>query len=472
MSASASTRPGTTPPRKQTPADDLARWLDDRLGLAEGSKKYLRKAFPAHWSYLIGEVALFSLVVLLFTGTFLAFFYTPDSRLVIYDGPYLPLQGREISAAYDSVLRLSFEVRAGLLMRQIHHWAALVFVAAIVMHMLRVFFTGAFRRPRELNWIVGLTLLLLAFGAGFTGYSLPDDLLSGTGLRIGYSALLSIPFMGPLVGFVALGGEYPGIDALGRLHIAHVMLIPAGLIGLLGAHLAILIRQKHTQKPSRIATEDNVVGEPLFPSQTMTSLSLFAFTIAVLSLMGGLFEINPVWLFGPYEPFEVFAPAQPDWYMGWLEGLLRLWPAWEFTILGVTIPSVFIPSVVVPGLMFTVVYAWPWIDKKLTGDDRETHLAQRPRDVPIRTGLGVGGLMFLIVIFVAGSNDVIASNTVTGLQTITMLLRVAVFVLPPIAGWIAYRIAVRLRGPLAEDLTAGGPAEPAAVVAAEAEADE
>ena len=432
--------------RRQSPVDDLARWMDDRLRLAQGSRTYLRKAFPAHWSYLVGEVALFSLVVLLFTGTFLAFFFTPDTTPVIYDGPYDPLVGQEISAAYDSVLRLSFEVRAGLLMRQIHHWAALVFVAAIVVHMLRVFFTGAFRRPRELNWVIGVGLLLLAFGAGFTGYSLPDDLLSGTGLRIGYSALLSIPFVGPLLGFLGLGGEFPGVGILGRLHILHVMLIPAGLLGLVGAHMAILIRQKHTQKPSPRATETNVVGEPLFPQQTLTSLSLFAFTIAVLALLGGVFEINPVWLYGPYEPFQVFAPSQPDWYIGWLEGLLRLWPAMEFTILGVTIPSAFVPSVVVPGLIFTVVGAWPWIDARfITKDHEEHHIAQRPRDVPMRTAVGVSGLTLLIVIFVAGSNDVLASNTATGLQTITWILRVCVFVLPALTWFTTLRIARALQ---------------------------
>ena len=431
---------------RQSPVDNLARWMDDRLRLAEGSRGYLRKAFPAHWSYLVGEVALFSLVVLLFTGTFLAFFYTPDTTPVIYDGPYAPLAGQEISAAYDSVLRLSFEVRAGLLMRQIHHWAALVFVAAIVVHMLRVFFTGAFRRPRELNWVIGVALLLLAFGAGFTGYSLPDDLLSGTGLRIGYSALVSIPFIGPLAGFLALGGEFPGVGILGRLHILHVMLIPAGLLGLVGAHMGILVRQKHTQKPSPRATENNVVGEPLFPNQTLTSLSLFAFVIAVLALLGGVFEINPVWLYGPYEPFQVFAPSQPDWYMGWLEGLLRLWPAWEFTILGITIPSAFLPSVVVPGIIFTVVFAWPWIDARfITKDFEEHHIAQRPRDVPMRTALGVAGLVLLGVIFVAGSNDVLASNTTTGLQAITWILRVAVFVLPVLAGVVTLRMATTLR---------------------------
>jgi ubiquinol-cytochrome c reductase cytochrome b subunit len=449
---------GSTPTRRQTPVDDLARWLDDRLRLAEGSRKYLDKAFPGHWSFLLGEIALFTLIVLLFTGTFLAFFYTPDSRLVVYDGPYVPLQGHEISAAYESTLRISFEVRAGLLMRQIHHWAALVFVAAIVVHMLRVFFTGAFRKPRELNWVIGVTLLLLAFGAGFTGYSLPDDLLSGTGLRIGYSVLLSIPFVGPLVGFIGLGGEYPGTDTISRLHLLHVLIIPAGLFGLVTAHLAILVRQKHTHKPSSLAREDNVVGEPLFPNQTLTSLSLFAFTIAVLSLLGGLFEINPLWLYGTYEPYEVFAPAQPDWYMGWLEGLLRLWPAWEWTMFGLTIPSVFLPGVVVPGIIFGAVYAWPWIDARwIAKDHGEHHLLDRPRDVPVRTGWGVAGVTFLVVITVAGSNDVIASDLEMGLDTLTLLLRIATLVLPPLLGYVAYRVARMLQAAEQEAIASAEP---------------
>ena len=428
--------------RRDGAIDRVARWTDDRLRLAEGSKKYLRKAFPAHWSFLIGEVALFTLVILILTGIFLSLFYVPSSREVVYDGSYQPLVGQTMTAAYESVLDLSFDVRAGLLMRQIHHWAALIFVAAIVVHMLRVFFTGAFRKPRELNWVIGVALLLLAFGAGFTGYSLPDDLLSGTGLRIGYSALLSIPFVGPLIGFIGIGGEFPGTNVLGRLHIMHVLLLPAGLVTLVTVHMVILIRQRHTQKPSPKATNTNVVGEPLFPNQALTSMSLFAFTAAVTALLGGLFEINPVWIYGPYEAFEVFAPAQPDWYMGWLEGLLRLWPAWEFTIFGVTIASSFVPGVVIPGLLFGVVFAWPWIEVRfITHDTAEHHLLQRPRDVPARTAAGVAGITFLLVIFVAGSNDVIAADVATGLQTITNILRVAAILLPPLMGWIAYRIA-------------------------------
>ena len=158
----------------------MLRWFDRRLGVASWARKGLRKVFPDHWSFLLGEIALFCFIILLLTGIFLTLFYRPDAQPVIYQGPYEPLQGQEVSAAYESVMRLSFEVRAGLVMRQIHHWAALVFVGSIVVHMLRVFFTGAFRKPREVNWLVGIGLLLLAMGMGFTGYSLPDDLLSGT----------------------------------------------------------------------------------------------------------------------------------------------------------------------------------------------------------------------------------------------------------------------------------------------------
>ena len=360
-------------------------------------------------------------------------------------------------------MKISFEVRGGLLMRQIHHWAANVFVAAIVVHMLRIFFTGSFRKPREINWVVGLTLLLLAFGAGFTGYSLPDDLLSGTGLRIGYSALLGIPFVGPFLGFLGLGGEFPGTEVMGRLHIAHVMILPAAIVGLVTVHLIILVRQKHAHKPGPKATNTNVVGEPLFPNQTLTSLALFALTTGVLALLGGLFEINPVWLYGPYQPFDVFAPAQPDWYMGWLEGLLRLWPSMEFHVFGIAVASTFFPAIVMPGIIFTIVGGWPWIEARfITKDYAEHHILQRPRDVPWRTAIGVAGLTFLGVIFVAGSNDVIAADAAVGLQEITNILRVLVFVLPITTGLLTYRIADRLRsGPSAP------PAAPAESVATE-----
>lgn len=423
----------------------MLRWIDDRLGTAGFAKKALRKVFPDHWSFLLGEIALFCFVILLATGTFLTLFYRPDAEAVIYTGPYAPLQGQEVSAAYESVLRLSFEVRAGLVMRQIHHWAALVFVASIVVHAMRIFFTGAFRRPRETNWIIGMTLLLLAIGMGFTGYSLPDDLLSGTGLRIAYSVLISIPFIGPYLAFLIFGGEFPSEGIITRLFVLHVMLLPALIIGLITAHLAILWRQKHAQFKGPGRAEDNVVGKPFWPQQAFKSVGLMLLTGAVLAAMGGLIQINPVWDYGPFDPSSVSAPSQPDWYIGWLEGALRLFPPFDFTLFGVTVPSPFIPGVVIPGIAFTIMFAWPFIEARVTGDTEEHHLLDNPRDVPVRVGIGVAALLFFLVLTVAGGNDVLAIFFNLSVETITNLLRILIFLIPGLGGYLSYRIAIDLR---------------------------
>jgi ubiquinol-cytochrome c reductase cytochrome b subunit len=309
---------------RPTELERIGRWFDERTGFAAWTRTALRKVFPDHWSFLLGEVALFCFVILVATGTYLAFFFVPDARPTHYDGPYAPLRGAEVSAAFDSVMRISFEVRAGLVMRQVHHWAALVFVAAIVLHLSRVFFTGAFRRPRELNWLIGFTLLTLAMAMGFTGYSLPDDLLSGTGMRIAYSAAISIPFIGPWFASLIFGGEFPTAEIISRLFVFHIFLLPLLMFGLIGAHLGLLWLQKHTQYKGEPATEENVVGRHFWPGQVFRSLGLFFLTAAVLALLGGLVQINPVWLYGPFIPYAVSSPAQPDWYIGWLEGALRI----------------------------------------------------------------------------------------------------------------------------------------------------
>jgi ubiquinol-cytochrome c reductase cytochrome b subunit len=432
--------------RRRSVIEVTALWLDERFHLAAGTRKLLRKPFPDHWSFLIGEIALFSLVILILTGIFLALFYRPDTRLVMYTGPYEPLQGEMVSAAYESVLRLSFEVRAGLLMRQIHHHAANVFMAAVALHMFRVFFTGSFRKPRELMWVTGVALLVLGIATGFTGYSLPDDLLSGTGLQIAYATLLSIPFVGPFLAFVFLGGEIPNPDMMGRLHILHVFILPSLLVILVTVHMAILFRVRHAQHPGGRRTERNVIGKPLFPTQTMISTAVFFATAAVLALMGGLYEINPVWMYGPFEPWRVVAPVQPDWYVGWLEGVFRLWPAWDFTILGILIPQPFIPGVVIPGIIFTVGMLWPWIEQRwITKDADEHNLLDRARDVPLRAGIGAGGFVFLLVMLVAGSNDVIAADFGVSLQGFTNFLRGAIIVGPIGVVYGTYRWCVHLK---------------------------
>jgi ubiquinol-cytochrome c reductase cytochrome b subunit len=422
----------------------MLRWFDERLGLAQWARSGMRKVFPDHWTFLFGEVALFCLVVLVLTGVFLTLFYVPDATPVVYEGSYLPLHGRTVSAAYASTLDLSFEVQAGLVMRQVHHWAALVFVAAIVVHQLRVFFTGAYRKPREINWLIGIGLIVFALAMGITGYSLPDDLLSGTGLRIIYSAVISIPFLGPSIAFLLFGGEFPTETIVSRLFVFHIMLLPALLLGLVAVHLAVLWRQKHTQFAGPGRSEHAVVGKPFWPTQVFKSTGLMLLTAAVLALMGGLLQINPVWIYGPFDPTQVSAPSQPDWYVGWLDGALRLFPPIEFTLLGVTIPSPFIPGVLLPGIAFGIMTLWPFIESRVTGDDRVHHLLDRPRDAPVRTGIGVAALLVFVTLTLAAGNDVAAVVLRLPIEATTNLMRVAVVVVPVVGGYVAYRICREL----------------------------
>jgi ubiquinol-cytochrome c reductase cytochrome b subunit len=414
------------------------KYLDERLGTASLARATLRKVFPDHWSFLLGEIALFCLVVLIFTGTFLTFFYTPSIKEVVYQGPYAPLRGSEVSAAYNSVLRLSFEVRAGLLMRQIHHWAALVFVAAIVIHLCRIFFTGAFRRPREVNWLIGIGLLFLALGEGFTGYSLPDDLLSGIGLRIFYSVTLAIPVVGTWVTYLLFGGEFPAPDIISRLFVFHIMLIPALLLALVAVHIAILVLQKHTQFPGPGRSERNVVGKRLWPEQTFKSVSLLLFVTAVLALLGGLGQINPVWQYGPFVPYNVTSPAQPDWYIGFLDGALRLGPPWDLTLWGFTISEVFWPAILFPGVAFGILTLWPWIERRFTRDRAEHHLLDHPRDTPVRTGIGAAGLMVFFIMFLEGGNDIFGVLLNVTVETITRILQWSLVIAPILTFLVTY----------------------------------
>ena len=416
-------------------------WFDNRLGTSKFVRTALNKVFPDHWSFMLGEIALYSFVVLLITGVYLSFFFEPSLKEVVYDGSYEPLKGVEMSAAYESTLHLSFEVRAGMVMRQMHHWAALVFLAAIVVHVGRVFFTGAFRRPRELNWIVGVTLMILAMLNGFAGYSLPDDQLSGTGLRIAYSIFLSIPFAGTWLAYLTFGGEFPAESIISRLFVIHVLLLPGLILGLLGAHMAILWRQKHTQFRGKGKTEDNVVGSRLWPSYAMKSTGFFFMLLAVLAALGGLAQINPIWLYGPFRAADVSAASQPDWYVGWLDGALRVFPAWEVRAFGKTIPSVFFPGILLPGISFGLLYAWPFLEARFTKEnDREYHLLDRPRERPLRTAIGTGVITFYVVLFFAAGSDVLATVFKVSVTGLLLAFRVMLLTLPPLVGWVTWRL--------------------------------
>jgi ubiquinol-cytochrome c reductase cytochrome b subunit len=367
--------------------------------------------YPDHWSFVLGQIAIYSFIVLLLSGIYLMFFFDPSMREVTYEGSYAPLRGVDVSAAYDSVLDLSFDVRGGLFMRQLHHWAALLFVAAIVLHLLRVFFTGGFRRPRGSNWIIIVGLLALALLDGVTGYTVVDDLLSGTSLRIISAIILSIPLIGMWAHFALFDGDFPGEVIIGRLYVLHVLLVPGIMLALVAVHLLLTAKQKHTQFPGPGRTEHNVVGNRLFPTYAGKATGLFFLVFGVCAVLGGLVQINPVWLWGPYNPAHVSAAAQPDWYTMFLEGANRLFPAWDINLPGgYTIPAMFWPTVVLPGILFTLLAAYPVIERRLTGDTAKHHLLQRPRDVPVRTSLGMMAIAFYVVLLLAGAGDVIAET--------------------------------------------------------------
>jgi len=437
----------------------LARWVDSRLGTAKLARTALNKVFPDHWSFMLGELGLYCFIVLVLTGVYLTFFFDPSLNQVIYRGSYGPLRGVEMTEAYRSALELSFDVRAGLVMRQIHHWAALLFLASLGVHLARVFFTGAFRRPRELNWIIGCTLLILAMLNGLFGYSLLDDQLSGTGLRIVYSITLSIPLVGTWLASLLFGGEFPGPDIISRLYVIHILLVPAVIVGLLTAHLAILVRQKHTHFPGPGRRDDNVVGERMWPTYAAKALGLFFLTSALLAFLGGVFQINPIWIYGPFDPAEVSAASQPDWYMGWLDGALRIMPGWEIRAFGFEIPNPFFPGVLLAGLTFGLLYAWPFLEARVTRDYAEHHLLDRPRQRPVRTALGMATVSFYTVLFLGGAADVLAATFGLSVNAILWTFRFLCLLAPPLVGWVTYRLCKELSArdgvPTASNVTVG-----------------
>ena len=423
-----------------------ATWLDERIGLAKLGKAALRKVFPDHWSFLLGEIALYSFIVLLLTGIFLTIWFRPSMAEIEYQGSYELMRGLHMSQAFESTLQISFDVRGGMLVRQIHHWGAILFMAAMTAHMLRVFFTGAFRKPRELNWLIGVVLLSLGMIAGMTGYSLPDDLLSGTGLRFTDGAIRSIPLVGTWIEFFVFGGEYPGDMIIARFYMAHILLLPAILLGLISAHMALVVYHKHTQFPGPGRTENNVVGYPLFPVYMAKAGGFFFIVFGVLILMGATMSINQVWLYGPYNPAQVTAGSQPDWYMGWVEGAVRIMPGWESHWGGTTWSwNIFLPFAVLMGIFYTALAVWPFVEAWLTGDKRPHHILDRPRNAPTRTALGVAGMTFYGLMWAGGGNDIIATQFNVSLNAVTWFLRIAVFVGPVIAFIVTKRLCLSLQ---------------------------
>lgn len=445
-------------PDERALASGSARLWDRTFGGPRALRHFMRHIFPDHWSFFLGEIALYCFIVLIATGTYLALFFHPSLADTVYQGSYAPLRGTHMSDAYRSVLQLSFDVRAGLIVRQIHHWAALLFAAALTLHVSRMFFTGAYRRPRRLNYLIGLSLLLLVLLNGFTGYSIVDDLISGIGLRIAFSITQSIPLVGPQLAFLLWGGAFPSTAFVPRIYPLHIFLVPLLIAGLLGAHLTILWRQRHTEFPGRGRDDRTVVGTRLIPAYALRTTGYLMFVAGLLAAMGSFFQINPIWLYGPYNPANSTVAAQPDWYTGWLEGALRLFPAWDIHIGGFMLPAIFWPAVVFPGVIFGLLFSWPWVDAYLTGDRGFHNVLEPPRSRPARTAFGASVLTALFVLLLAGGDDVFASALGMSVRTLVWVTRVLFFVLPAVVLVVTYLICRRLPPVRGGEPTASPPA--------------
>ncbi|WP_316527662.1 cytochrome bc1 complex cytochrome b subunit [Kitasatospora brasiliensis] len=436
----------TTRANPANKAEALADWTDGRLGIYSLAKSNLRKIFPDHWSFMLGEIALYTFVIIILTGVWLTMFFTPSMGEVVYDGSYVPLRGIPMSEAFSSTVKISFDVRGGLLMRQIHHWAAVVFIASMLTHMLRVFFTGAFRKPRELNWVFGALLLILGMFDGFMGYSLPDDLLSGTGIRFMEGAVLSIPIVGTYLQFFMFGGEFPGTDIIPRLFTVHVLLIPGIMLGLLAAHLILVFYHKHTQFAGPGRTNTNVVGMPLMPVYMAKAGGFFFLVFGVVAVMSAIATINPIWAYGPYRPDQVTTDAQPDWYMGFSEGLIRVMPGWEISVWGghTLNLGVFLPLMVFP-LVLLAIWCYPFLEAWITGDRGEHHIADRPRNAPVRTAFGVAWMSLYLLLLAGGGNDLLATHFHLSINAITYAVRIGFFTVPVVAFVITKRWCLGLQ---------------------------
>ena len=374
------------------------RWLDERLGISALYRKYGRKAFPVHSSFFLGEMAFFAFLILVLTGIYLGFIYVPSNASITVDGQTYP-------EAYASV-RLIEAIPVANLFRNTHHWAAHLMVAAVLLHLLRVFFTGAYRKPREINWVAGILLLGLTLVAGFVGYALPYDSYAVTATGIGYAIARSIPWVGPIASELFFGGAFPTLGSLGRLYTIHIFIVPTLLAAVIGAHLLIIVKQKHTQPgyARPLAEPGKVLGVPLWPYQALLAGELLLLMFGALFFLSAVLPPHPLEAFGP--PGPTTPEVKPDWYLMWVYGFLKIVPAQAtFSVFGATIGPNFLGGMLFPALLFGLLTLAPWLDRTNRLALRRFEYMDPPRQSPFRLASGVAVLVFMGTLFIAAYYD-------------------------------------------------------------------
>ena len=416
----------------------------ERSRLEAALERLRQRVFPDHWALLLGQVAVYSFVVVTVTGVVLWFWYDPSSARVHYDGSYLPLRGVEMSRALDSTLDVSLEVRGGLLVRQLHHWSASLMIAALMVHILRIFVTGGFRTPRRPSWIVLFLILFASLAAGLTGAFLPDDLFSGSSLAVLDGALKAVPVVGTRLSGLLFRGRFPS-GAIESVYPLHVYVLPAvtALLMIVNAVLAVVHRPAQFPGPGR--TEANVVGRPLSVA-AVKSGGLFAVVCGVLVALAATVTVNPVWSYGPADPANASAGAAPPWYLAFVDGAQRLTPpGWEVVWLGHTWTfAILVPLGVVAGYLLLAM-AYPFVEAWVTGDRRAHHLLDRPRNAPTRTAIGVAGASFYGVLWAAAGADIAATHLGLSVDDVVTTLRMSLVLAPVAAFTVTRRVCLGLQ---------------------------
>lgn len=431
------------PTKGATIRQRLANLLDERTEPPAVVRRWRARVFPDHWSFRLAQVAVASFVVCAVTGVLLSFGYEPSVAPVTYDGPYEPLQGTEMSRALDSTLALSFEVPGGLLARQVHSWSASLMVAAVMLHVLRIFFSGGFRRPRRLAWLGWFGVLFAAMTAGLTGHVLTDDMLSGNTLAVTDGLLKSVPVIGAWLAQLVFGGHSP-TGAIATFHPLHVYVLPAAIVGLLAALAVLGARHGPAQYPGPGRTEGNVVGRPLRVA-VVKAAGLFLVVLAVLVAMGATMSVNPVWSYGPADPGNAARESGALWYLAFLDGAQVLVPpGWELVLFDRTWVVALLAPLGVVGLFFAVAMAYPFLEGWLTRDRREHHLLTRPRNAPTRTGVGVAGVVFYGVLWAAAGSATIARAFSLGVEDVVRALQLALVIGPVVAFFVTRLVCLGL----------------------------
>ena len=399
--------------------DRLATWMDERTR-ARAVFAHLRgRVTPERWTGLLWQVVVHSFVVVAITGVFLMFFYDPSSTPVVYDGSYQPLQGVEMSRALESTLQLSFDVRGGLLVRQLHNWGSSLMIAALIVHILSVFFTGAFRKPRELTWVALFLILFVAMATGLTGSVLPDDLLSSNSLAVLDGVLKSIPFVGAWLSALIFQGSFPS-GAISTFYPLHVIVLPAVLAALI---LFVGVR-----------------------GLLARAGGMFFIVVGLLTAISALVTVNPVATYGPADPGNASAGSGAVWYLAFLDGAQRLVPSgWEFEWLDRTWTLSVLVPVTISGLFLFAGLLYPFAEGWITNDKRMHLVPDRLRNMPTRTAIGVAAMVFYGVLWAAAGSDVIALTfRLTG-EGVILTLQLLLLAGPPLAFILTKRVCLALQ---------------------------